>query len=235
MAARFEVAYSSVSDAVAWGNNAATRPVSLTEHDSVLLTLLGLRDVFARPEVTGALSWRTANNPPPYLSVPWFNPKTGLWQTIPVAGAYSRPDDPERAKWWDAITAMIWRIADLTQAEPAASPSALPDDAKPVAVFGEAREAIITTPGLQFREDPATVRLMGPFVAGAFAAAELAGRVAQRNTTALDAQQLAQVETARVARDALAAELEQLTARGNYRAWVSAAVVVAGAFGYSRM
>lgn len=231
-----EVVYGSATAAVAWGNNALTRPVSLIEHDSAILGLLSLRDTFARPEVTGAPSWRTSTAQGPYLTIPHWNAKAGVWQVIPVAGVYERPSDPERARWYDAITALVWRLADLTTAEPAAQSSTeLPADAKLVAVFGENREAIVSTPGLQFREHPETVRLVGPFIAGAYAAAEAAGRAAQGVAMALDAQQLAAIATATPLRDALVTEREALSYRGTMRAAAVAGVAVAAAFGYSRM
>lgn len=230
-----EVVYLSPSAAIAWGNAALTRPVSLLEHDSVLLGLLSLRDTFARPEVTGAPSWRAAGQGP-YLTIPHFNARSGLWVVVPVAGAYARPADPERARWYDAITALVWRIADLTTAEPASTAAEqLPADARLVAVFGENREVIISTPGLQFREHAETVRLVGPFIAGAYAAAEQAGRAAQRVATALDAQQLAAIATAMPLRDALATERETLSNRGTMRAATVAGLAVAAAYGYSRM
>ena len=228
MWAREEVVRYSPSAAIAWQNNAATRPVTLIEHDSIIVGLLALRDWVARPDraaVTLGATLRTR----PYATVQWVDPAAGgRLTTIPVVGLYPRPADATAARWWDALTALLQRLADLTTEEAAPSGAAeVPVDAVPVAVYADATEFTVTMPGRQFREDAQTVAATQPLVAGATAYVEQrAGTVRAAGAPSAEVQIAAAIPL----RDALARELVDVEARGNMRAWLSAAVVVAGAY-----
>lgn len=245
--AREEVVRYSPSAAISWQNNAGARPVTLVEHDSILVGLLALRDFVARPDraaITLGATLRTR----PYATVLWRDPVVpdayqaeitrarmtaglptdGMLTRIPVVGIYPRPADATAARWYDALTALVQRIADLTQEEAAPSSAAeVPADAIPVAVYGDLTELTVTMPGRQFREDPQTVVATLPMVAGATAYVEQRAGVA-RAAGAPSAE--TQIAAAIPVRDALARELVDVGARGNMRAWISAAVVVGGAY-----
>lgn len=228
MWAREEVVRYAPSAAIAWQNNAGARPVTLVEHDSIIVGLLALRDFVARPDraaITLGATLRTR----PYATVQWSDPAAGgALATIPVVGLYPRPADATAARWYDALTALVQRIADLTQEEAAPSGAAeVPADAIPVAVYGDLTELTVTMPGRQFREDPQTVVATLPMVAGATAYVEQrAGVVRAAGAPSAEVQIAAAIPV----RDALARELVDVGARGNMRAWIGAAVVVGGAY-----
>lgn len=233
MATMYEVVYIAPSAGVAWGNSALTRPVTLVEHDTAIVSTLVWRDLIARPDL-GPPSSRGSIASEPYLSVPWYNPRTKLYQRIAAPGLMPRPADANAARWYDALTALAWRLADRTTAEPAAGEQPLPTDAAPVAIYGDASELTITTPGLQFRENAEDVRLLAPVVAGAAAFAEQRARQAARIATPLTATELDAIARAEPIVSQLAKEREGLTYRGNLRAGITAAVLLGGAYWYSR-
>lgn len=230
-----EVVRYAPSAAIAWQNEAATRPVSLLEHDSILVGLLALRDFIANPRVTGAPSTRGTIVRSPYATVPYYDHEAKEWKRIPAVGLYARPSDATAAKWFDALTALAWRIADQTITAPAESAAAVVTaDATPVAVYGENAQLTITTPGLRFRENGETVRATPAVVAGAMAYAEQIGRDARGDVTALDATQIAAIGAGESLRDQLATEREAVAKRGTMRAVATGAIVLGGAYLYSR-
>lgn len=234
MAIRREVIQYAPSAVIAWQNEAATRDVSLIEHDSAIVALLALRDYVARPRSTGAPSARASITVNPYATVPYFdataNEGAGAWKAIPAVGIYPRPDTEQAAAWWDALDALVWRIADLTDEKPASGAVVPPADATPVAVFGADTDATVTMPGVQFREHAETVRLVGTIAAGALAFAEQ-----QAGGAALSAAQTASLTAAAGVRDQLAKEHASVSSRGNMRAMGVLAVTTAGAWALSRM
>lgn len=236
MAAMMEVVRYAQSAVIKWYSDAATRAVSVIEHDSIIVGLLVMRDFFGKPETMGPPANRSGIVTNPYATVPYFNPDAnngaGAIQRIAAVGIYPDPGgDTEAAKWWRAIDAMIWRLADLTTEEPAAGAAVPPSDAIPVAVFGDDRDATITTPGIQFREHLETVRLMQPFTAGALIA--LDSDVLRTATTT--AEQATARAAAVAVRDQLIKEREQVTARGSMRALGVLGLGLAGAYAYSKM
>lgn len=235
MATRREVIQYSPSAVVSWQNEAAARDVSLIEHDSALVALLAIRDYVARPRSTGAPSARSSITVNPYATVPYFDAAAdsgrGQWRAIPAVGIYPRPDDATAARWWDALDALVWRIADLTTESAEERAAAVPSDATPVAVFGPDTDATVTMPGVKFRENAESVRLVGPIAAGALAYAEQQARGAG----SLSAAQTAAISAAETVRDQLAKEHEAVSARGNMRAVGVLAVSTAGAWAISRM
>lgn len=238
MATRREFITYSPTAAIAWTNEAAARAVTLVEHDSVIAGLLALRDFVARPQSTGAPSSRGSILVRPYATVPYWNPaannNAGAFELVPAVGIYPEPEDPQGQRWWRALDALVWRIADLTREQPSEGVAVVPPDARIVAVFGDDTEATVTTPGLLFRENAETVALVRPIVAGATAYAEQQGRIAARDATALSAEQLAALANT-TTRDQLAEERNKVSARGNMRAVGVLAVTVAGAYAISRM
>ena len=240
MASREEIVRYAPSAAVAWQNEATTRRVTLLEHDSILVGLLALRDFVARPALLGAPSARGSILSRPYATVSHWDPTrangAGEWLEIPAVGIYAMPADAEGAKWWKAVDALIWRIADLTKEEPAPSAAAaVVADASAVAVFLDDTENTVTMPGVQFKEHPETVALVRPIVAGATAFAEQQGRAAMRDARALSSEELAALAAAVVVRDQLAAERDGLEQRGAWRAIGVIGGAVALAYGYARM
>lgn len=240
MVAREEIVRYSPSAAIAWQNEATTRAVSLLEHDSILVGLLALRDFVARPTITGAPSARGTIVVNPYATVPYWQEATAgvaaAWREIPAVGIYGPPADAEALKWWRALDALIWRIADLSteEAAPAAATPTLADTT-PVAVFTDDTESTVTMPGVQFKEHAETVRLVRPIVAGATAYAEQQGRAAARDMRALTADELAAIAAAVVIRDQLAVERDSLEKRGAWRALGVIGGAVAIAYGYAQM
>lgn len=230
-----EVVQYSPAAAIRWQNEAATRAVTLLEHDSIIVGILALRDFVARPQVTGAPSSRGTIARSPYLTVPYYDPSSKEWRRIPAVGIYERPSDETAGKWYDALTALVWRIADQTTTEPAPTAAAeVTSDAVPVAVYGENAQATITTPGLRFRENAETVRAAPTVVAGAMAYAEQIGRAASGNVTALEASQIAAIAAAESLRNQLVTEREAVAKRGTMRALGTGALALAGAYFYSR-
>lgn len=247
MITRREFLLYSPSAAIAWANEAETRDVSLIEHDSVIVGLLALRDFVARPQTTGAPSSRGTILARPYATVPYWdrtaNNGAGGFMLVPAVGIYPAPTaqtggvSAESLAWWYALDALVWRVADLSQEKPAQGAAVVPPDARMVAVFGEDTEATITTPGLAFRENAETVRLVRAVVAGAMAHAEAEGRAVETPGAArpLTAQEIAARDSALPVRDQLVAEHNQVAARGNMRAFGVLAATAAGAYAFSRM
>ena len=150
-------------------------------------------------------------------------------------GIYERPSDETAGKWYDALTALVWRIADQTTTEPAPTAAAeVTSDAVPVAVYGENAQLTITTPGLRFRENAETVRAAPTVVAGAMAYAEQIGRAARGDVTALDASQIAAIAAAESLRNQLVTEREAVAKRGTMRALGTGALALVGAYFYGR-
>lgn len=234
-ATRREVIQYAPSAVISWQNEAQTREVSLCEHDSAIVALLALRDYVARPRSTGAPSARASIIVNPYATVPYFdaqaNNGAGAWVAIPAVGVYPQPSETEAQKWWDALDALVWRIADLTTENAATGAVVLPADATPVAVFGPDTDATVTMPGRKFHENAETVRLVAPIAAGALAFAEQQARGA----AALSAAQNAAISGALATRDLLAKERATVSTRGNWRAFGTLAVVAAGSYAVSRM
>lgn len=241
MIAPHEVIQYAASAIVSWTNEAATRDVTLLEHDSTLAGVIAITDAIANPRAFAAE--RASLFQTPYATIPYYDPTpvpaglTGAgaprgWREIPAVGVYQRPTETEASKWWDALTAWTWRLADLTTESAATGATVLPADAMPVAVFGESAEATVTTPGRKFREHVETVRAARPLIAGAYAFIEsrrgglTAAQTDIANTMMRDALAL---------RDALAKEKAQVSSRGTMRAVVTLGVAIGGAYAYSKM
>lgn len=230
-----ELVRTAQSASISWHTNAPRGPVSLIEHDSVLVALIGMCDLLANPR---AAEWATRNRSQfiPYATIPYYDtsaaPGTSTprgWRNIPAFGVYPRPSNADAAKLWDAMTALIWRLADLSKESAAPGAQALPADVELSAVFGEAAEATVTTPGRQFTEDRETVALVPLMVASTMAYVDR-----RAGLPVLSAFAEAEARAVPI-RDALAAERGIVSKRGQTRALVTGAVAIGAAYAYSRM
>jgi hypothetical protein len=241
MIAPHEVVVIAPSAVVAWTNDAQSRDVSLLEHNSALCAGIAMCDYIASPR-----AWsreRTSILVQPYAAVPYYDPMPAQgagagnaaigWRMIPATGVYARPTEPEAQRWWDAVMAWVWRVADLTTESAQTTASTLPADAAPVAVFGEAAEATVTMVGRKFREHAQTVAASRPLFAGAFAWLE--GRAGALTTGAQTTAAAAILRDVEPLRATLAKEREDISKRSSTRALVTLGVVVGGAYAISRM